>query len=521
MTQIYNFTIVGSGTAGWLTALYIQKYYPFTKIRVISSSDIGILGAGEGTTPNVMAALEHLGIPFEGLFKYAKATVKNGIEFTDWNGDGESYFNGFSNHDNFNPFKFNNITGQMLPILALEPIGYGRNINEVFIDSKLNESNRVKYTPNQNINNKLDNARSHLDQMGAHAIHFDAVLLANYLKEIALKREIVHIDDEVVDFVLDENEYIKYIVTKKGEEIKSDFVFDCSGFKRLIIGGLYKSKWISYKEHLPMKKAISFFMDLDDLDEIPPYTESIAMECGWVWKIPIQDRFGCGYVFDSDYITVEEAKEEIIKKFGNDIKWGKEFDFDAGMYETPWVKNCIAIGLSSGFIEPLEATSLMFQVIALNSYLDDNLGAIAKNQFYIDRYNERMRSVNGENMEFIYTHYLTQRSTSKFWTEFRDKNKMPERVKELLDECEVTMPDEMFLTSRRKLLAYGIPSWYSILAGLKLFKPKIAVECIEAILSDMRREEMEIHRSKFKVNMLLNEHTFIKHSVFIEYMLEL
>ena len=154
-SQIYNFTVVGSGTAGWLTALYIQKYYPFTKVRVISSSDIGILGAGEGTTPNVMAALEHLGIPFEGLFKRTKATVKNGIEFTDWNGDGESYFNGFSNHDNFNPFKFNNVTGQMLPILALEPIGYGRNINEIFIDSKLNESNRVKYTPNQNINNKM------------------------------------------------------------------------------------------------------------------------------------------------------------------------------------------------------------------------------------------------------------------------------------------------------------------------------------------------------------------------------
>jgi tryptophan halogenase len=288
--------------------------------------------------------------------------------------------------------------------------------------------------------------------MGSHAVHFDAMLLAKYLKEIALKREIVHIDDEVVDFVLDENKYIKYITTKKGEEIKSDFVFDCSGFKRLIIGGLYKSKWISYKEHLPMKKAIGFFMDLDDLDEIPPYTESIAMECGWVWKIPIQDRFGCGYVFDSDYITVEEAKEEIIQKFGTDIKWGKEFDFEAGMYETPWVKNCIAIGLSSGFIEPLEATSIMLQVIALTSYLDNNLGAVARKQFYIDRYNDRMRSINGENMEFIYTHYLTQRSTSKFWTEFRDKNKMPERVKELLDECEVTIPDEMFLTSRRKYM---------------------------------------------------------------------
>jgi hypothetical protein len=132
-----------------------------------------------------------------------------------------------------------------------------------------------------------------------------------------------------------------------------------------------------------------------------------------------------------------------------------------------------------------------------------------------------MRDVNSENMEFIYTHYLSQRTSSKFWTEFREKNKSPKRVKELLDECEVTMPDNMFLTSRRKLLVYDIPSWYSVMAGLKLFKPNIAIECLEAMLSDMRREEMEIHRGKFKVNMLLNEHTFMKHSTFIQYMLEL
>jgi tryptophan halogenase len=513
----FKYTVVGSGTAGWLTALYLQHYYPFARIEVIASSDIGILGAGEGTTPNVLAALRKLNIPLEGLVRHASATMKNGIKFTNWNGDNTSYFHGFANQNSFNPFKFKNETGNGLPILALEQIFDGNNLDNILIDAHLAETNRVKYLPNQGLQSKMDNALTHFEQMGADSIHFNAAQLAEYLKIVAIERGVKYFDQEVTGFEQDEQGYITGVVTKD-ETHSSSFVFDCSGFHRLIIGKLYQSEWVSYKEHLPMKKAIGFFMEQADYDELPAYTESIAMDYGWAWKIPVQDRFGCGYVYDSDYITEEQAKEEIIQRFGDNVKFGKSFTFEAGHYKTPWVKNCIAIGLASGFIEPLEATSIMIQVIALDSYLDNNLGIIKKDPFYINRYNQRMSEVNSENMEFIYTHYLTKRQDTPFWKEFTTKNKAPERVKELLEECKHTMPDDMFLTSRRKEVLYTIPSWYSIMAGIKLFNPTIARELIDAATSDFRREELMLHRTKFRVNLLLNKDTFTKHRMFLDYL---
>lgn len=518
--SLFKFTVVGSGTAGWLTALYLHKYYPFTKIQVISSSDIGILGAGEGTTPNVMDLLTRLDIPLQDLFKYADATVKNGIKFTNWNGDDTSYFHGFANNNNFNPFYFKNTTQNALPGIVLEQIGLEKNIDDVQIEKTMCEHGHVKYVTNTVVDNKMNNPIEHFNKIGAHSIHFNAAKLAEYLKSVAIARGVKYIDEEVTDFKLDENEYITAVVTKSGEEYKSSFVFDCSGFKKLIIGGLYKSEWISYADSLPMKKAIGFFTELGE-GEIPTYTEAIAMDYGWAWKIPVQERFGCGYVFDSDYISDEEAKREIISKFGENVTFGKTFNFEAGSFKTPWVKNCIAIGLSSGFIEPLEATSIMIQAIALDNYIDNNIGAIGKNQYYIDRYNERMQIVNSENMEFIYAHYLSKREDTPFWKEFNQKNKMPERVKEFKDLCEVTMPDELFITAKNSQVIYGMQSWYSILAGIKFFNPEIAIECLEAMLSDSRRTEMERHRTKFRVNMLLNEHIFVKHNTFIEYMKEI
>lgn len=514
----FKFTVVGGGTAGWLTALYLQHFYPYVRIEVIASSEISILGAGEGTTPNVLSVLNMLGIPTEDLFKYANATVKNGIKFTDWNGDNTAYFHGFTNNNNFNPFYFEDVTGQSLPVIALEQIGLGKNLNDVVIDSHLSDNCRVKYVWNQSISNKLNSPMSHFNQMGTHAIHFDASMLAEYLKSIAIARGVQHFDEEVFDFKQDNSGRITKIVTNEKERDTS-FVFDCSGFKRLIIGGLYQSEWISYKEHLPMDKAIGFFLPLDNEEEIPSMTESIAMKNGWVWKIPVQNRFGCGYVYDSDYIAEEEAKQEVIDKFG-DVTFGKSFSFEAGCYKTPWVKNCIAIGLSSGFIEPLEATSIMISVMGLNSYLDNKLGSLDKNKFYVDRYNERMCSINAENMEFIYTHYLTKRCDSLFWKEFREKNPAPQRVTELLDVCKITMPDKLFLTDRRKVLVYDIPSWYSIMAGLGLFDKNIAIEFIDAIITDFRGEQLEIQRQQFKRNFTLNKDVFIKHSEFINYIKE-
>jgi hypothetical protein len=522
MKNKYIFTIIGSGTSGWLTALYLEKYYPYCAIRVISSSDIGILGAGEGTTSNVLNLLVKLGISESDFYKYTNATVKEAIKFTNWNGDGKSYHHIFNNKDWFNPTLFDNKTNCSFPPILLDEITRGNSLDSVLIDVDLHKSNLIKKTLNLNPHNKLDDPISHFDSIGPNAIHFDATLMANFLKDVAIKRGVEYVDDEVVDFSLGENEYIKFIHTKSGKEYPTNFVFDCSGFKKLVIGGLYKTKWISYKEHLPMKRAIGFSMDFEDENEIPPYTESIAMDFGWVWKIPLQTGFRCGYVYDSNYITEDLAKDEIIKTFGNDISFGKSFEFEAGYYEKSWVNNCIAIGLSSGFVEPLEATSIMNQAISLDIFLDNFLGINPDNEYYRNRYNKSVESINNETLEFIYLHYLTKRTSSKFWTEFKNKTTAPEGIIKLLNECKLTIPNSIFFFENGKnYWIYNLLSWYSILAGLELFDINKAQELLDSLAMSTRRDEILIHIRKYKQNLKLSTTgSFIKHSEFIKYILQ-
>ena len=522
MKKKYIFTIIGSGTSGWLTALYLQKYYPHCVIRVISSSDIGILGAGEGTTTNVLALLTRLGISETEFFKHTNATIKEAIKFTNWNGDGKSYHHIFNNKEWFNPTYFNSVTNTQLPPIILDEIANGDNLDNILIDVDLHKSNYIKKTLSLNPHNKVEDPITHFDSIGANAIHFDASLMANFLKKVAIRRGAEYVDDEVVDFSLNKNEYIEYIHTKNGKEYPTNFVFDCSGFKKLVIGGLYKSKWISYKDHLPMKRAIGFSMDFEDENEIPPYTESIAMDFGWVWKIPLQTGFRCGYVFDSDYITEDEAKQEVIKTFGSELTFGKSFEFEAGYYEESWKNNCIAIGLSAGFIEPLEATSIMVQASSLDNFFDNLTGINPDKGYYRDRYNKIINSVNNENLEFIYLHYLSKRTSSKFWTEFRDKNTPPPFIVKLLDECKVTMPDyTFFFENNKNYWTYNLLSWYSILAGLELFDRSKAAELIESMLMSTYRDEILIFINKYKANIKLNAiGSFIKHNEFIKYMIK-
>lgn len=518
--QKYTFTVVGGGTAGWLTALFLQHYYPFTKINVISSDEIGILGAGEGTTPNTLGMLETLGIPLPELIKKTNATIKNGIKFSNWNGDGESYFHPFVNSDNYNPYAHPNPTGNALPVMPLLWMSAGnKNLNGILIDSHLSEKNQVKYAYNLNSSIKTNPVMDHFNKIGAHSIHFDANILAEHLKWHASMRGINHIEGEIVTINQDENENIKSFTLKDGSEIETNFVFDCSGFKRLIIGNLYKSEWISYSKHLPMKRAIGFFKEHEDPTQIPPETESRAMKAGWAWHIPVQNRIGCGYVFDTDYITDEEAKEEAKEVFGENIKFGKTFNFEAGTFKTPWVKNCIAVGLAGGFIEPLEATSIMITIMTLNGYLENNIGAKGE-QFFIDRFNKMMVDVNKENMEFIYLHYLTQRNDTPFWKEFREKNPMPERIEKLFEYMKYTMPDNEFLREGKPNMIYTLSSWYSVLAGTGNINVEIAEKTLGAIQSDSRRELFDRHNHQIWKNIQLTKDVFLDHYKFIQYIKE-
>lgn len=399
---MHKFVIIGGGTAGWVTALTIKKYIPYCDVTVVASSEIGILGAGEGVTPHFNELMSDLDIPMQGIFDNAKATVKAGIKFTNWNGDGVDYFH-------------------------------------PFWDNKT-------------------------------AVHFDASLLAKHLQGIALSRGVKLIDDQVTNINTNTAGDITSFDLKGGQTVEANFVFDCSGLHRLIIGKHFNVEWITYDHMLPCNRALPFFVQSDN--EKPEYTEAIAMKYGWVWRIPVEGRYGCGYVFDKRFVTDEDAIAELKQKFG-EITIPRAFEFKAGAYKKTWVNNCIAIGLSAGFTEPLEATSIWIQILSLRHYLLQHAAFVKGDPHVRNSYNEYVSEINTFMSEFIHTHYLSKRNDSEFWTTFREINQSPTYVKRVIDLSKTGLEqrhlDYVNMIHRRKYESpVVIKSWDVIINGVRL-----------------------------------------------------
>ncbi len=512
----YNFAVVGSGTAGWLTALFLSNNYPWANITVIASSEIGILGAGEGATPHLLNFTSSLGISTEEIIKYCKGTFKNGIKFTNWNGDTRSYFHPFIDEGSLNCFSVTDKDNVGHSAIVLERMINANNLDDCIFSAHASEKNLTKFKPNLELPNPKQ-ILSQYNTLGSYSVHFDAIVLAKFLKRIAVSRRVRYIDDEVEEIIENEDGYITRLITKNKDYYDADFVFDCTGFKRRIIGEHYKAEWKSYAESLPVNRAIPFFIKHDNT-EVPPYTEAIAMKYGWVWKIPVEGRFGCGYVFDDKHIDIEQAKTEITEQFG-DVEFGqKDFKFEAGRYETPWIKNCIAIGLSAGFIEPLEATSIMTSLLSLFQFTNNNLGNITKDQFYIDKYNENVREFHDDTLDFIYLHYITKRDDTEFWSKFTENNVMPERVKKFMEECNHTIPTTKFLRSINNIYETG--SWHSVAKGLRIYNRDFATQLHSAIFSDIRRTYIDDIRASFYMNFDVNLLSLMDHSKLLMYIRE-
>lgn len=419
-----NIIVAGGGTAGWLTALYVKKVFPEKEVTVVESEEIGILGAGEGSTPILWAMLNFLDISISSLIKNTGATVKNSVKFTNWTEDGGYYHNPFQSsfsgmmdegfkYSNFleNDYSFQHVYGAM----------DGKSLKDYSMMERLSEKKAVPFTF---INSELVN-------LSVASIHFNARDLAIHLRKIAESRKIKRIEGIINKINSDSEGYISSIDVGN-KNIPLDFIFDCTGFKRLIIGNFYKSNWSSYKDILPAKKAIPFF-DPTDEDNLPPHTEAIAMDYGWMWKIPVQGRYGCGYVFDSDFISDDEAKKELDKFVGYEVQSPRTFTFEPGSFDKVWINNCLAVGLSSGFVEPLEATSIMQSIFLLKEFLKNKNNLTTKNNLLKDQINNLYKKQTEGIVDFIYLHYVTNKKNTKFWHEFTKNNKMPSKISEVLE----------------------------------------------------------------------------------------
>ena len=458
-----DLVIVGGGAAGWLTALNVRRIaQPLQKVIVIESEEIGILGAGEGSTPALVNFLiDVLKIPFVEFYKKCNVTFKLGINFVNWNGDDKNYFHSFC------------CGPQSKKLLQ------NLNNNTPFIN------NCEFYDNLRNSPFAYNNVTKEHDKMLPYALHFDAHLLAEFLREQAIKRGVTRIEGKVTSIVDDERGYITSIGLESGQQVPCSFVFDCTGFKRLIIGKHFKSPWVSYAKHLPVKQALPFQLKIDP-DNFNNCTDAIALKYGWMWKIPLRNRYGCGYVYDSDYINADQAKQEVEALLGHEVTSPRILNFSAGYYEKVCIKNCMAIGLAAGFTEPIEATSVWIQVIMIDR-LTSHLSELYKDsQEARDNFNYYFSKINNNILAGLQLHYYVNRNDSPFWKEFRTKNTIVDTVADVIHRNKyIPLEEDSYLNS--SMTNIGLPSWLMLMEGQgilnKSFYPR-RVEELAALPED-------------------------------------
>ena len=376
-----------------------------------------------------------------------KGTIKHGISFENWNNDNDKYFHSFTEDTTFN---IKNI--------------FQKNTYGFLLKHLLNNKKPFKdytYVSKLAYKNKVDlyNCR--------FALHFDARLLADYLENIFKQRGGTIIIGEYKDcsFVKNKISKIKLI---NGKSYKCDFVFDCTGFARLINGKKQKDNFKSSSEYLPMKRAIPFFLKTEK--QVKPYTQAICMKYGWLWKIPLQHRIGAGYVFDSNFVSDEDAIKEIKILFKNQIiQFNKPISFEAGRLENPWINNCISVGLSYSFTEPLEATSIYLTIFQLESLLHFVPSLYTLNKYDISTYNNLVNNRFDEIVDFLHFHYLTKRKDNSFWKSFNKITKTPEKIKVILNRIKNNFTHfdmaSLYSTENR---VFCFESYLKVAEGIKL-----------------------------------------------------
>jgi Tryptophan halogenase len=437
MTQLNKISVVGGGTAGFVSALILKSRFPASKIEIIRSQRIGIIGVGEGSTEHWNEFMQYIGVNFKTVIKHCDATFKSGIMFKGW--AKKDYL-----HSTSPDAEEKN--GQSYPT-------YGKIIGENLGNRLLNPGSVWE---NRVVTSYLTAPKGPFNQY-----HFNTNKLNEFLTKIAGFKDIKVIDDEIKDIVLDETGAIDHIIGEQST-YKSDFYIDSTGFKKILISKL-GAKWQSYSKYLKMKSAITF--QLPDTQEYNIWTLAQAMDYGWMFKIPVWGRSGNGYIFDSDYITADQAKEEVEKFLGHEITVGKQLNFDPGALDRVWIKNCCAIGLSASFVEPLEATSIgtsIQQTFLLMHRLPNY------DEQTISTYNLAVEEILNNIRDFVILHYVTDKENTQFWRDIKGME-LPEKLANNLKRWRKNLPIQEDFRGVTDYTLFKDPHYIHILNGLNLF----------------------------------------------------
>ena len=475
--RIRNIVIVGGGTAGWMAAATLAKILStdYCKVTLIESDEIGIIGVGEATIPQMGTFNRMLGIDENDYVRATKASFKLGIQFVNWGRRGHVYFHPFGSYGvNMKGVSFHAYW------LRLHQAGEAPSIDPFSLQAAAGMRNKFM--------RPIDAGNSPLSDI-AYAFHFDAGLYARFLRRYAEGGGVVRQEGKIVDVVQrGEDGFLEAVVLEDGRRIEGELFIDCSGFRGLLIEQALKAGYEDWSHWLPCNRAIA--VPCAGVEAMTPYTRSTAHTAGWQWRIPLQHRTGNGHVFCSDFISDEEATRILLDNLdGEPLAEPRVVPFRTGRRRKFWDKNVVALGLSSGFMEPLESTSIwMIQsgIARLMAMFPDRDFAPST----IDRYNRIIGTEYAEIRDFLILHYkATERTDSEFWNYCRT---MP--IPERLDE-KIRVFLEYGRTFRENEELFNDTSWFAVMLG-QLLTPRAYDPVADAMsLDETRRRLAEIEQA--------------------------
>jgi len=443
--KVKKIAIVGGGTAGLVTALILRKTYDNLEIDLIESDRIGIVGVGEGSTEHWQTFMQHCDISTSELVKHTDCTFKYGINFENWTGDGSNYIHSVSSAFNMSSQTNSKFVYSYLISQGAKP----KDLVHKYVEASLHRM--PFFTINQ--------------------FHFDTNKLNKFLHDLCNKRYINIVKAEIKEVKLDETGAIDCLVTESQQELKYDLYVDCTGFHRLLLHKAMGVKWKSYSKYLPMNSAIAF--PTETTEKIPSWTLAKAMNSGWLWRIPTQQRYGNGYVFNDNFITFDQAVQEVEQLYGHEINVGKKVSFDAGCLEKFWVKNCVAIGLSSSFVEPLEASSIgssIQQALKLDQVLPSYMPGV-NTEMAINAFNKESDELLENILDYVALHYVTKRDDTEFWKSTHSLPK-PQGLEDRLEMYKHKMPTPSEFLNRKVMFKEA--NWILVMHGLGLISQEVA-----------------------------------------------
>lgn len=445
--MIRNVVILGGGTAGWMTATYLRATFGGeVDITVVESKTVGTIGVGEATFSTIRHFFDYLGLREPDWMPACNAAYKLGIRFENWRHPGHVFYHPFERPRLVDGFPltewwlrlggddFDQDT-MVLPSL-IDAQRAPKTLKGELFEASLGGAGGADRSV---VGNALENEATQFP----YAYHFDAALLADFLAEFGMARGVRRVLDDVVDVGQDEAGWITHLRTAEHGDVTGDLFVDCTGFRGMLIGKVLDEPFESYQDHLPNNRAVALRVPVDVPKQgIRPCTTATAMDAGWIWTIPLFHRVGTGYVYSDRYCDPEEAERTLRAKVGPAAEDAEanHIQMRIGRRRNSWVRNCVAVGLSSGFVEPLESTGIFFIQFAIEQIVR-HFPAGGFTPAATRSYNRLVANCLDGVRDFLVLHYrCAGRADNRYWQDAKERE-LPDGLAERLEIWADQLPD--------------------------------------------------------------------------------